>query len=74
MPTPRHKNLEELDRTYYTPSTVPIATEDPPAAAEHPARKATHDAIARRAYELFEQRGSEPGREWEDWFQAEREL
>ena len=34
----------------------------------------THDEIARRAYELFEERGGEPGREWEDWFVAEREL
>jgi hypothetical protein len=34
----------------------------------------THDEIARRAYQLFEERGREPGREWEDWFRAEREL
>jgi len=31
-------------------------------------------AIARRAYELFETRGCEQGREWEDWFRAELEL
>lgn len=31
-------------------------------------------AIARRAYELFERRGCEPGRDWEDWFRAELEL
>ena len=31
-------------------------------------------AIARRAYELFEARGSENGRDWEDWFRAESEL
>jgi hypothetical protein len=34
----------------------------------------THDEIARRAYQLFEERGREPGHDWEDWFQAEREL
>jgi Protein of unknown function (DUF2934) len=34
----------------------------------------THDAIARRAYELYVQRGGEPGRDWEDWFAAERDL
>jgi len=33
-----------------------------------------HEEIARRAYELFEQRGREHGRDWQDWFQAEREL
>lgn len=31
-------------------------------------------AIARRAYELFEIRGGEQGRDWEDWFRAESEL
>lgn len=33
-----------------------------------------HLAIARRAYELFEARGCEHGRDWEDWFRAELEL
>jgi hypothetical protein len=32
------------------------------------------DAIAKRAYELFLARGSEPGHEMEDWLQAEAEL
>jgi hypothetical protein len=34
----------------------------------------TQDDIARRAYQLFEQRGAKAGHDWEDWFQAEREL
>ena len=34
----------------------------------------THDEIARRAYELFEKRGGEPGHEQEDWHQAEKDL
>ena len=33
-----------------------------------------HDAIERRAYELFEARGRTDGEDWNDWFQAEREL
>lgn len=33
-----------------------------------------HDAIARRAYELFEQRGCQHGRDQDDWLQAESEL
>jgi hypothetical protein len=33
-----------------------------------------HDAIARRAYELYERRGRADGHDWEDWFNAEREL
>ena len=34
----------------------------------------THADIARRAYQLYEERGGGHGRDWEDWFQAEREL
>jgi Protein of unknown function (DUF2934) len=32
------------------------------------------EAISRRAYELFQERGREPGRELDDWLRAEREL
>jgi hypothetical protein len=32
------------------------------------------DAIAKRAYELFLERGSDPGHEVDDWLQAEAEL
>jgi len=32
------------------------------------------DDIAQRAYALYEARGSEPGRDLDDWLQAEREL
>ena len=30
--------------------------------------------IALRAYQLFETRGREHGRDWEDWFRAEKEI
>lgn len=32
------------------------------------------DKIARRAYEIFTSRGGKPGKELDDWLQAEREL
>jgi hypothetical protein len=32
------------------------------------------EAIARRAYELFQERGREPGRDLDDWLRAEHEL
>jgi hypothetical protein len=32
------------------------------------------DEVARRAYELYEHRGGEHGRDWDDWFQAEQEV
>ena len=33
-----------------------------------------HDAIARRAFEIFEGKGRWPGRELDDWLRAESEL
>lgn len=33
-----------------------------------------HRAIEQRAFELYLQRGGEPGRELEDWFEAERQV
>jgi len=34
----------------------------------------SREEIATRAYEIYLQRGAAPGRELEDWLQAEREL
>ncbi|PYT69445.1 MAG: DUF2934 domain-containing protein [Acidobacteria bacterium] len=34
----------------------------------------TQEEIARRAYEIYLERGGAPGHELEDWTQAEREL
>jgi Protein of unknown function (DUF2934) len=34
----------------------------------------TREQIALRAYELYLERGGEPGRELDDWTRAEREL
>jgi len=34
----------------------------------------TEDIIRYRAYQLFEQRGCEPGHDLEDWLQAEAEV
>jgi hypothetical protein len=33
-----------------------------------------HDDIRRRAYEIYQERGGVPGREVEDWLQAESDL
>jgi hypothetical protein len=70
MSTPRRrrKDREPLNQMG-TLATVPGATN----ASPNPI-KPTHEEIARRAYELYEERGSQHGRDWEDWFQAEREL
>jgi Protein of unknown function (DUF2934) len=34
----------------------------------------SRDDVARRAYELFQARGAEPGHDLENWLEAEREL
>ena len=33
-----------------------------------------HDAVARRAYEIYERRGGGDGADLDDWLEAEREL
>jgi HSP20 family protein len=35
--------------------------------------QALYDSIARRAFQIFEGKGSILGRDWDDWFQAEAE-
>jgi len=42
--------------------------------AAETAKSNGHDGIARRAYELFERRGRQHGRDLEDWLGAELEL
>ena len=37
-------------------------------------REGFREQITRRAYELYEQRGGEPGHEQEDWLEAERQV
>jgi len=45
-----------------------------PAADSTAAQASREDEIARRAYEIYQARGGEPGREFDDWLQAEREV
>ena len=32
------------------------------------------EEIRKKAYELYEKRGCQPGQEWEDWLEAERTV
>jgi hypothetical protein len=66
MPTPRRRRKD--------PEVAAIANDASRRPVESVTRAPSHDAIARRAYELYRQRGSEHGRDWDDWLQAEREL
>jgi hypothetical protein len=56
-----------------TPRVGPNAEESGPAIRISKADW-NHERIARRAYELYEQRGREDGRDLEDWAKAERQL
>jgi hypothetical protein len=73
-PRRRRKDPETLPPILGTLATVPSATGDSPDEVEHLAIQPTYEDIARRAYQLYEERGGEHGRDQEDWFQAEREL
>ena len=58
-------------------STVPQSTAPAQTAGIHaasPNSLKTQDLIARRAYELYVQRGRQDGRALEDWLRAERQL
>ena len=35
---------------------------------------AREEEIRKKAYELYEKRGCQPGQEWEDWLEAERTV
>jgi hypothetical protein len=76
MPAPRRrrKDQEPQSEVVGTPATVPIATGEIPNPVESLAATPTHDEIARRAYQLFEEHGREHGRDLEDWLQAEHDL
>jgi hypothetical protein len=44
------------------------------ASSDAPRRDTGEDAIARRAYQRFEERGREHGHDVDDWLEAERDL
>jgi hypothetical protein len=56
--------------------TTAVADKVPPGTetSESPAAPPTYDDIARRAYELYQQRGGTGGQDWDDWLRAEAEL
>lgn len=65
-----------LPATQAEPKPVTKAEPAPEATGRnHPvAHHPTEDAIRERAYQLYVERGSQPGRDVEDWTQAEQEL
>ena len=58
---PAHRKREEHPGRLHGPAAGTVGFAEP-------------DAIARRAYELFEKRGREIGYDLDDWLRAEHEL
>jgi hypothetical protein len=52
----------------------PAPQTDPRGSAQENRRELDREEIARRAYERYEARGGEHGRDQEDWFNAEQDL
>lgn len=61
------RDLLEADETY----REEVAAEEP---ATVGGGDLSYEEIAERAYELYEARGREDGRDMDDWLEAEREL
>ena len=67
VPTREHQGTERTKGQKMKPENE--ANQLSPA-EKHP----VEDDVARRAYELYQARGAEPGHDLEDWLQAEREV
>ena len=70
MPRAKSPRNGDASARKITPITQGITQESKKASA--PVN--LQDEIRRRAYELYEARGSKPGYEHEDWLHAEREI
>ena len=60
----RRKGITELQVDSVQAGTRDVSVEN----------SARDEDIRRRAYEIYRERGEQPGRELDDWLQAEREL
>jgi hypothetical protein len=76
MSTPRRrrKDREPVNPIAGTVVTVLAAMGDIPHAVADFTIEPTRENIAHRAYQLYEERGRQHGRDQEDWFRAEREV
>jgi len=61
-------------QTQPRPKIVVDPKHDSGAVATMPDKVPSPDRIRERAYELYEGRGREPGREEQDWLRAEQEI
>ncbi len=60
--------------TKQKPTTVASPKSTPPKVTILPDPVPLHDRIKERAYELYESRGREHGKDAQDWLRAEQEI
>lgn len=71
----RAGNVTEANADVVAQSAVQPTTNTTNASAEsHNSPAIDQEAVRRRAYELYEQRGRISGKHDEDWYRAEREI
>jgi hypothetical protein len=74
-PITRKRDVSMSSKPKRAESIEPQSTSTQAETSEVSAGNLAHDEeIRRRAYEIYLERGEEPGRELDDWLQAEREL
>ena len=73
-PSRRRKDREPLNQVADTLATMPTTMSEVPKWVEALAIEPNQEDVARRAYQLYEERGGGHGHDQDDWFQAEREL
>jgi hypothetical protein len=60
--------------TKQKPTTLASLKSTPPKKTSMPDTVASQDQIQERAYELYESRGREHGKDEQDWLRAEQEI
>jgi hypothetical protein len=74
-PITRKREISMSAKPNRSESPEPQATSTQAETAEASVGNSTRDEeIRRRAYEIYLERGEQPGREIDDWLEAEREL
>jgi len=66
--------LRRAQRENHTMPRTGQPTDSPEDVSTKPESDERQEDISRRAYERFQMRGCEHGRDQEDWYEAEREL
>ena len=75
--TPRQRQPRETEPSPARPeqaNDASVATLEREPETEQPSAGPDDDEIARRAYEIYCERGCEHGRDMDDWLRAENEL